>query len=75
MDCLTNCVIIIPAKLCNQRNVLSHDVQLNNIGILHLHLIQEQSYSNEDNQLHFNIKIKSDKSKFKHCRRDVRKVT
>ena len=35
MDCLINCVIIIPAKLCNQRKKLSHDVELNNKGILH----------------------------------------
>ena len=35
MDCLKNCVIIIPAKLCSQRNFLSHDVELNNKGILH----------------------------------------
>ena len=37
MDCLKNCVIIIPAKLCNQRNFFSHDVELNNKGILQLH--------------------------------------
>ena len=30
-------VIIIPAKLCNQRKNFSHDVELNNKGILHLH--------------------------------------
>ena len=30
--------------------------------------------SSDHNQLHFNIKIKSDKSKFKQCRRDFRKV-
>ena len=28
-----NCVIIIPAKLCNQIKLFSHDVELNNIGI------------------------------------------
>ena len=33
-----NCVIIIPAKLCNQRQFFSHDIELNNKGILHLHL-------------------------------------
>ena len=38
MDCLKNCVIIIPAKLCNQRQFFSHNVELNNKGILHLHL-------------------------------------
>ena len=36
MDCLKNCVIITPAKLCNQRKNFSHDVELNNKGILHL---------------------------------------
>ena len=35
MDCLKNCVIIIPAKLCNQRKNFSHDVELDNNGILH----------------------------------------
>ena len=36
MDCLLkNCVIIIPAKLCNQRKIFSHDVELNNKGILY----------------------------------------
>ena len=35
MDCLKNCVIIIAAKLCNQRQFFSHDVELNNYGILH----------------------------------------
>ena len=35
MDCLKNCVIIIPAKLCNQRKNFSHDVELNIKGILH----------------------------------------
>ena len=36
MDCLKNCVIIIPAKLYNQRTNFSHAVELNNKGILHL---------------------------------------
>ena len=35
MDCLKNCVIIIPAKLCNQRQFFAHDVELNNKGVLH----------------------------------------
>ena len=28
MNCLKNCVIIIPAKLCNQRQFFSHDVEV-----------------------------------------------
>ena len=39
MDCLTNCVIIIPAKLCNQGKHFFQDIELNNKGILHLHLL------------------------------------
>ena len=39
MDCLENCVIVILAKLCNQRQFFSHDVELNNKDILHLHYI------------------------------------
>ena len=39
MDCLENCVAIIiyyvPAKLCDQRIIFSHDVEMNNKGILH----------------------------------------
>ena len=35
-----SCVIIIPAKLCNQRQFFSHDVELNNKGILDLHLLK-----------------------------------
>ena len=38
MDCLKNCVIIIPAKLCNQRKIFSHDVELNNKGILQIYI-------------------------------------
>ena len=36
-----NCVIIIPAKLCNQRQFFSHDAELNNKDLLHyiLHLV------------------------------------
>ena len=46
MDCLKNCVIIIPAKLCNfnQRQFLSHDVDLNNKGILHYMLWVDVNY-------------------------------
>ena len=36
-------------------------------------VIQEPLGSSEHNQLHFNIKIKSDKTKVKQCRRDFRK--
>ena len=36
-------------------------------------LIQEPLGSSDHNQLHFNIKIKPDKTKVKHCRRDFRK--
>ena len=28
-------IYYVPAKLCNQRNIFSHDVELNNKGILH----------------------------------------
>ena len=35
--------------------------------------IQEQLGSSDHNQLHFNINIKSDKTKVKQCRRDFRK--
>ena len=41
MDCLKNCVSIIPAKLCNQRKKFYHYVELKNKGILHLHLLSE----------------------------------
>ena len=36
-------------------------------------VIQEQLGSSDHNQLHFNIKIKSDKTKVKQCRRGFRK--
>ena len=36
-------------------------------------VIQEPLGSSDHNQLHFNIKIKSDKTKVKQCRRDYRK--
>ena len=36
-------------------------------------VIQESLGSSDHNQLHFNIKIKSDKTKVKQCRRDFRK--
>ena len=36
-------------------------------------VIQEPLGSSDHNQLHFNIKIKSDKTKVKKCRRDFRK--
>ena len=36
-------------------------------------MIQEPLGSSDHNQLHFKIKIKSVKTKFKQCRRDVRK--
>ena len=36
-------------------------------------VIQEPLGSGDHNQLHFNIKIKSDKTKVKKCRRDFRK--
>ena len=36
-------------------------------------VIQEPLGSSDHNQLHFNIKIKSDKTKVKQCRRDFRK--
>ena len=36
-------------------------------------VIQEPLGSRDHNQLHFNIKIKSDKTKVKQCRRDFRK--
>ena len=36
-------------------------------------VIQEPMGSSDHNQLHFNIKIKSDKTKVKKCRRDFRK--
>ena len=36
-------------------------------------VIQEPLGSSDHNQLHFNINIKSDKTKVKHCRRDFRK--
>ena len=47
MDCLKNCVIIIPAKICNQRQFFSHDLELNNKGILHftLHLYLHFTYN------------------------------
>ena len=35
--------------------------------------IQEPLGSSDHNQLHFNINIKSDKTKVKQCRRDFRK--
>ena len=39
MACLKNYVIIsiyyVPAKLYNQRTIFSHDVEMNNKGILH----------------------------------------
>ena len=60
MDCLKNCVIIIPAKLCNQRQCFSHDVELNNEGILHLHYIYYTACPHynavfwvHDNELHY----------------------
>ena len=36
-------------------------------------VIQEPVGSSDHNQLHFNIKLKSDKTKVKQCRRDFRK--
>ena len=36
-------------------------------------VIQEPLGSSDHNQLHFNINIKSDKTKVKQCRRDFRK--
>ncbi len=36
-------------------------------------VIQEPLGSSDHNQLHFNINIKSDRTKVKHCRRDFRK--
>ena len=39
-----NCVIVIPAKLCNQRQFFSHDVELNNKGILHVHVQASKRY-------------------------------
>ena len=36
-------------------------------------VIQEPLCNSDHNQLHFNIKIKSDKTKVKQCRRDFRK--
>ena len=36
-------------------------------------VVQEPLGSSDHNQLHFNIKIKSDKTKVKQCRRDFRK--
>ena len=36
-------------------------------------VIQEPLGSSDHNQLHFNINIKSDKTKVKRCRRDFRK--
>ena len=36
--------------------------------------IQEPLGSSDHNQLHFNINIKSDKTKVKQCRRDFRRV-
>ena len=36
-------------------------------------VIQEPLGSSDHNQLHFNIKIKSDKTKVKQCRRDCRR--
>ena len=36
-------------------------------------LIHEPLGSSDHNQLHFSIKIKSDKTKVKQCRRDFRK--
>ena len=36
-------------------------------------VIQEPLGSSDHNQLHFNINIKSDKTKFKQCRRNFRK--
>ena len=38
-------------------------------------VIQEPFGSSDHNQLHFNIKIKSDETKVKQCRRDFRKIT
>ena len=35
--------------------------------------VQEPLGSSDDNQLHFNINIKSDKTKVKQCRRDFRR--
>ena len=35
--CCSRFVLIIMSKLCNQRQFFSHDVELNNKGILHLH--------------------------------------
>ena len=46
----TNCVIIIPAKLCNQRQFFSHNVQLNNkvfyITLRNRLLSSQRSHSN-----------------------------
>ena len=36
-------------------------------------VIQEPLSSSDHNQLHFNIRVKSDKTKVKQCRRDFRK--
>ena len=36
-------------------------------------VLQEPLGSSDHNQLHFNINIKSDKTKVKQCRRDIRK--
>ena len=36
-------------------------------------VIQEPLGSSDHNQLHFNINIKSDKTKVKQCRRDFRR--
>ena len=36
-------------------------------------VIQEPLGSSDHNQLHFNINLKSDKTKVKQCRRDFRK--
>ena len=38
-------------------------------------VIQEPLGSSDHNQLHFNIKLKSDKTKVKQCRRYLGKVT
>ena len=57
----TRAARVLDIVLCSQKEFVDNVV------------IQEPLGSSDHNQLHFNIKIKSDKAKVKQCRRDFRK--
>ena len=52
-----NNVYYVPAKLCCQRNKLSHNVEMNNKGILHLHCLSNYSSINNDSCLNVSVCI------------------